>query len=327
MRKILCLICCLVLLAGCGKAPESARQTVFAMNTAMSITVYGDNCEEYAAAACAEINRLSHLWSATEEDSELYRLNSEKKLTVSAETAELIAFASEMNTKTNGALDITLYPVLREWGFTTGEYKIPDSERISVLLSEREAPIISGGEVTLSEKTELDFGAVAKGYAGDFLCELLRERGVSSALLDLGGNIQLIGSKPDGKPWKLGIKNPNGEGNIAVLSIEDCAVVTSGDYERYFVGDDGECYCHIIDPKTGAPARSGLSSVTVIGDEGKICDALSTALFVMGEKAAVEYWRENGDFEMLLVSSDGRLAATGGLVENLEAAAEIRVIE
>lgn len=162
----------------------------------------------------------------------------------------------------------------------------------------------------------LDLGAVGKGYAGDVIAELLRENGVTSALLDIGGNIQAIGSKTDGSDWRLGIRDPFGEGNVGVLSVSDKAVVTSGSYERYFIGEDGKQYGHIIDPSTGYPAESGLMSAAVIAKEGKLCDALSTSLFVMGLDKAADYWRGNKNFDMILITEDGEIYITEGIKDS-----------
>lgn len=173
---------------------------------------------------------------------------------------------------------------------------------------------------------------MGKGYAGELAAELLREAGVSSALLDLGGNIQAVGTRPDGTKWRIGLRNPYGEGTIGTLEIADCAVITSGNYERYFEGDDGQVYGHILNPDTGYPADSGLASVTVVTPEGKRGDALSTALFVMGEEGAKTYWQEHPDFDMILITEDGRILITEGIAENFSLAAsfsgmEIQTIE
>ena len=175
---------------------------------------------------------------------------------------------------------------------------------------------INGSELTVPDGMELDLGAVGKGYTADLVTEILRRHGVTSALISLGGNIQAIGSRPDGSDWRLGIRAPWESGNLGVLTVSDAAVVTSGGYENYFDDEQGNIYWHILDPSTGYPADSGLQSVTIVGREGKMCDALSTALFVMGAQSAEQYWRENGGFEMLLVTDSGEILITEGIAED-----------
>ena len=172
---------------------------------------------------------------------------------------------------------------------------------------------LDGNTVTIPENMQIDLGAVGKGYTGDLITEILQENDITSALLDLGGNIQTIGTKPYGTQWKLGLRSPFDEGSFATLNVTDCAVITSGGYERYFIGEDGETYWHILDPATGKPAHSGLISVTIVGEEGRLCDAFSTSLFVMGREKAENLWREREDFEMVLVTDDGKIYLTEGL--------------
>lgn len=296
---------------------EPAVRDFFAMNTSVSFTAYGDGAEEALAAAEERMGQLESLWSVTEEGSEIYRVNHSggEPVVLSRETADLAEFALEMAEETQGALEPTLYPVLEAWGFTTDEHRIPEETEIQELLSNTgyEKVRLDGETIRLPEGMELDLGAVGKGYAGDFICELLREQGITSALLDIGGNIQTIGTRPDGSDWRLGLRNPFGEGTVGVLTVSDCAVVTSGNYENYFVGEDGKTYGHILDPETGHPAESGLASVSIVTEEGKLGDALSTSLFVMGPEEAEAFWRENEDFEMIVITQDGEIIVTEGL--------------
>ncbi|MBQ8172241.1 MAG: FAD:protein FMN transferase [Oscillospiraceae bacterium] len=304
------------------------------MDTVMNVTVYGDNSEKLVQQAGNMLDNMSVLWSVTDENSEIYAINHSGGGTVdiSAETSELIRFALEMDGLTDGALDVTLYPVIKEWGFTTGEYKIPSEERLYQLLkyTGTQNVILAENSVTVAEGTEIDLGAVAKGYAGDKLYKYLTENGVTSALLDLGGNIHAIGVSPDGSPWRLGVRSPDGNGNVAVLEISDMAAVTSGGYERYFIGDDGKRYCHIIDPATGCPADSGLASATIVGRHGALCDALSTAVYVMGAEKAEALWRKIGGFDMILITDGGDMLITEGLKDVLSIAdafyGELKVI-
>ncbi len=319
-KTISLLLTGIIFLTSCGKPAydkEPQNKSFFAMDTYMSITAYGKNAETALNQAEKKVSELENLWSVTKENSEIYKINHNngENVSVSPETAELIDFSLEISEITGGALDCSIYPVLTEWGFTTNDYKIPTDEKLSELLEYTDYRKIrfDGENVQIPENMQIDLGAVGKGYTGDIVTEILKENGIESALLDLGGNIQTVGTKPDGTEWKIGLRSPFNEGSFATLEISDCAVITSGGYERYFTGDDGETYWHILDPKTGKPAHSGLISVTVIGSEGRLCDAFSTSLFVMGIEKATELWKKRDDFEMVLVTEDGKIYLTQGI--------------
>ncbi len=303
----------LLLPYGCAPA-QPLERTFFAMDTVMTLRLYEGGDENTLDQAEARVRELEAQWSVTEENSEICALNRGGRAELSPETAELLGAALGMCERTGGALDISTYPILRAWGFTTGEYAVPEEEEIAALL-----PMVDYTQVmqdgtcaSLPEGMEIDLGSVAKGYTGDALAALLKQGGAASALLDLGGNIQAVGSKPDGSPWRVAVRDPAGDGSVGVVEVVDQAVVTSGGYERYFE-EDGVRYWHIIDPATGWPARSGLASVTVVGESGLLCDGLSTALFVMGREGALEHWRQHRDFEAVLVSEDGSVTITAGL--------------
>lgn len=313
---------------------EAYSQSFFAMDTYMTFTVYDDNAEEARAAlrqAQGELEALEALWSVTEQGSDIYAVNHSggQTVTVDDQTAGLLSFALQMARKTGGALEPTLYPVLTAWGFTTDENRIPSADEISALLEKTgyDRVVTAGNRVTLPDGMMLDLGAVGKGYAGDLAGQCLKEQGIDSALLDIGGNIQAVGTKPDGSDWKLGLRSPFGEGIFGTLRISDQAVVTSGNYERYFIGEDGVRYGHIVDPETGYPVDNGLASVTVIADEGKLCDALSTALFVMGPEDAVEYWKKHQEgqpFDMIFVTEDREVYVTEQIKDRFNLQKEYR---
>ena len=304
------------LLTGCSGAPaqEPESATFFAMDTAMDFTVYGDAALLDEAETL--IGSLEEQVSVTDEHSDIYAIDHTGSGSLSGNAAELMAQALELCRRTNGELDLSVYPIVRAWGFTTGSYQVPDEETIQSLLPLVDYTQIqydaATGVVTLPEGMEIDLGSVAKGYAGQLAAQMLREHGVQSALLNLGGNVQTVGTKPGGSPWQIGIKDPQGEDAMMVLSVEDQAVVTSGGYERYFE-QDGQTYWHIMDPSTGHPADSGLISVTIVGDEGVVCDGLSTALFVMGLEKAADLWAQSGDFEAVFVTASGEVYITEGL--------------
>ena len=304
------------LLTGCSGAPaqEPETATFFAMDTAMDFTVYGDAALLDEAETL--IGSLEEQVSVTDEHSDIYAIDHTGSGSLSGNAAELMEQALELCRRTGGALDISVYPIVRAWGFTTGSYQVPDEETIQSLLPLVDYTQIqydaATGVVTLPEGMEIDLGSVAKGYAGQLAAQMLRNSGVESALLNLGGNVQTVGAKPDGSPWQIGIKDPQGEDAMMVLSVEDQAVVTSGGYERYFE-QDGQTYWHIMDPSTGHPADSGLLSVTIVGKQGIICDGLSTSLFVMGLEKAADLWAQSGDFEAVFVTASGEVYITEGL--------------
>lgn len=304
------------LLTGCSGAPAQGPETAtfFAMDTAMDFTVYGDAALLDEAETL--IGSLEEQVSVTDEHSDIYAIDHTGSGSLSGNAAELMEQALELCRRTGGALDISVYPIVQAWGFTTGSYQVPDEETIQSLLPLVDYTQIqydaATGVVTLPEGMEIDLGSVAKGYAGQLAAQMLREHGVQSALLNLGGNVQTVGTKPDGSPWQIGIKDPQGEDAMMVLSVEDQAVVTSGGYERYFE-QDGQTYWHIMDPSTGHPADSGLLSVTIVGKQGIICDGLSTSLFVMGLEKAADLWAQSCDFEAVFVTAPGEVYITEGL--------------
>lgn len=304
-------------LCGCSEA-KPVSETVFAMDTVMEFTAYGEGADDAVNLAVQAVRRLDGLLSATDPNSEVFALNSGETVELSPDTAVLLTKSLAISTLTGGAVDITIYPIVKAWGFTTSEYTIPQPSTISDLLEKvgYNKVVFDGNTrtVSLPEGMEIDFGAVAKGYASDVCVKEMTSTGVKSALINLGGNVCAIGTKTDGTPWNIAIKDPNNSDKyLGLLSVADKAVVTSGGYERYFTGDDGEVYWHIMDPSAGMPAKSGLISVTVICESGVYADGLSTALFVMGKERAIEFWREFGGFDAVLVSDDGQVYITSGI--------------
>ena len=318
MKRAAAMLALLTMLL-CGCAPAEAEVSFFAMDAVMALRAYGDAAPAALPAAEAEIERLDRLWSAASPDSELAAANAGggAPVPVSPETAALLADSLALSRETGGALSLTLRPLLQAWGFAGGEYRVPSEAELAELL-----PLVrddavqadeAAGTVSVPAGTELDLGAVGKGRAADRAAALLREAGVFSALLNLGGStIRVLGTKPDGSPWRVAVRDPlDGDAYAGVVEITDGAVSTSGGYERYFEAD-GEAYWHILDPKTGLPARSGLLSATVLSADAFTGDALSTALFVLGPEAAAACWRETGGFEYILLGEDGRIWLTEG---------------
>lgn len=313
-RPLLPCLLALVLLCGCAAAPQAQTASFFAMDTAMELTVYGG--ADLPGQVQALISDLEGQLSVTDPDSALYAVNASGSGTLTGRASTLMGQALDLCRRTDGALDLSIYPVVRAWGFTTGDYQVPDDAALADLTALVDYTRIdydpASGAVALPTGMEIDLGSVAKGCAGRDAAQLLRQAGVASALLNLGGNIQTVGSRPDGDPWQIGVKDPATGQPMMVLSIRDQAVVTSGGYERYFQ-QDGRTYWHIMDPDTGRPAENGLRSVTIVGDDGLVCDGLSTALFVMGLERAARFWAASDDFEAIFVTDDGTVYLTQGL--------------
>ena len=343
IRTVLCMVLCagglLCGVSGCSqngntsglKAVENvvekkngeATRNLFAMDTVMRVTANGTEAEDAVTAAVAEINRLDALFSVGNENSDIAKLNVEHMAVVSDDTFSLVQRSLQLYQDTDGALNITVYPLMEAWGFTTGEYRVPEQTEIDSLLQTMQIGEIRCDSqkktVILPEQTKIDLGAIAKGYTSARLMEIFEEYDISSAMVSLGGNIQVKGSKPDGTSWKVAVEDPFSDSENAyagILSVADKAVVTSGTYERYFE-KDGKRYHHILDPATGYPAEKGLASVTIVSDDGTLADALSTALFVMGKEKAVAYWKAHAkEFDMILIEDDGTISVSEG-IENV----------
>ena len=308
---------------GCQVEDVEEESRIFAMDTVMTLTYHGQDREsgrEALEEGVAEVYELEDLLSATAPDSEISALNEEGQAHLSPDTAQLLSAALALCALTGGALDITAYPAVEAWGFTTGEYRVPNQAELEELGDHIDYTRVSLDQesASLPDGMKLDLGAVAKGYTADRLAKLAQERDITSALLDLGqSTILALGAKPDGSPWRIGIQDPQGEGYLGVLELEGQAMGTSGGYQRYFERD-GVRYWHIIDPATAAPARSGLLSVTVVSPSGLACDGLSTALFVMGLERGTQFWRDHPEleFEALFILEDGSLALTSGLKDS-----------
>ena len=307
-----------LLLSGCAQTRETSS-TIFAMNTVMELTAYGDSGQQVLDQATERIYQLEHLLSVTDENSDISAINHGEGawVPVSQETFQLLSLALSYGRETQGALDITASSAVHAWGFTTGEYRVPGPEELAELAARIDYTQVEldpeGCRVRLPQGMQLDLGSIAKGWASDLLAELA---GGEPAIFNLGGNVRTAGDKPDGSPWRIGIQTPEAgsSGYLGVLELTGSqAVITSGGYERYFTDDDGTIYWHIMDPSTGTPAQSGLISVTIIGPCGLRCDGLSTALFVMGREKAAAHWAAHQDYEAVLVDESGTIWLTPGL--------------
>lgn len=323
--KIIALLLCvsmLLPLSACGKE-KLVEQQIFAMDTLMDLKAYGKNAETALNDAIGVINGLNALLDPELESSKVYAINHAQgdTVVVNGQIAKMIQTAQTVSQQTDGALDLTVYPLMQAWGFIDGNYRIPDDETIEALLAKVDMSSVAltalsdDGSylVSVPAGAALSFGAVAKGCASNYAINAMRAAGVTSGVISLGGNVQTLGTKPDGSDWNVAIQDPNDTGDyIGYVSVGETAVITSGSYQRNFT-EGGKLYHHILDPATGAPAETKLQSVTIVCSDGILADCLSTAMFVLGEADALSYWRTYGGFEMILVTTDGRVVLTEGL--------------
>jgi thiamine biosynthesis lipoprotein len=302
------------------------------MDTVMIFTAYGEKSTHAALAAEDRVQELDELWSRTKEDSEISRLNSapaETPVELSEVTAQALEAALRWSDLTGGAFDCTLAPVSSAWGFTEDSFRVPSQAELQELLTYvgSDKVHLEGNRASHAEGTQVDLGGIAKGITSDIVADIFEENGVPRGTVSLGGNVYVCGDRVDGEPWRVAIQDPRqpetANAYACVLNLMDAFAVTSGGYERYFE-ENGKTYHHILDPSTGYPAESGLLSVTVVAQRqagagtGAMCDALSTALFVMGEEQALDFWRSSeADFELVLVTEDGRVVVTDGLADRL----------
>ena len=320
--KLLTLTLLLSALTGCGsKEPEKTEKQIFAMDTVMTLTAYGEAAGPALDAAAAQINETARLLDPEQEGSLVWTLNHSGG--AQTEIPELLYHmldtAGTVYARSGGALDLSVYPVVRTWGFIDQAYRVPSPDEIAAAMEGVDYAAVTFEQTgdtcfaAVPDGMEISFGSVAKGAMSDAVVDTLRENGVTSAVISLGGNVQTLGLRPDGSDWTVAVQDPHDTGTfLGTIAVGETAVVTSGSYQRYFE-ENGVMYHHIIDPATGYPADSGLLSATVVCPDGAMADCLSTAMFVLGEDGALDYWRTWGGFELLLVTTDGRVVLTDGL--------------
>ncbi|MBM7582529.1 thiamine biosynthesis lipoprotein [Caldicoprobacter guelmensis] len=325
-RAMLAILLLCVTLQGCTKVEtlKEYRKDIFALNTWVNIRLYaGKDGPTILDKAVKRIEEIENRMSVTIPDSDVSRINSnagKQPVKVHDDTFEVIKKALEYAELSNGAFDITIYPIVKLWGITSEHPRVPTEAEIKDKLK-----FVNYKDVVLNEDQKtvylekegmgIDLGAIAKGYAADEVARILREQGVTHALINMGGNVVALGGKPDGRPWRVGVRNPRSENmqsHITIIEIMDGSVVSSGDYERYFE-QGGKRYHHIFDPSTGYPANSGLMATTVVAPKSIDADALSTTVFIMGAEKGLQLVDKLEGIEALAVTFDKKIYASEGL--------------
>lgn len=326
--KLICaLLCALMILplSGCGETRLNQKE-VYAMDTVMTLSAYGNNGPKGLTAAESVILSLDAMLDPEVETSTAYAINHAQgsSTVVNGPVAEMIATAHTVYKQSDGALDLTLYPLIKRWGFVDGKYYVPTGEEIAQDLSRlcfnqlvlTSFPSSGSYAVSIPSYGEMSFAAAAKGCAADNAIEAMRLAGVTSGIISLGGNVQTLGLKPDGTEWNVAVQDPNNPSSyLGVVNVGETAVVTSGIYQRNFTDARGKTYHHLINPASGTPVTNSLQSATIICEDGTMADCLSTAAMIMGESKAINYWRVYGGFEMILVTKENKIICTKGLIE------------
>lgn len=350
---ILCtvLVCPILLFTGCqnttGTSTATEKEPIsissIKLNTAIQITIYDSQDKSLLDDCLALCDRYELIFSRTNENSELYKLNHRKDTSdkdpnadgqtipypisgtadtwhISEDLASLLSQGLSITRESDGAFDIAIAPLTSLWDFTAEDPKVPDDAAIQKVLPlcSSDGVTIDGQDITLpSDDIQFDVGAIAKGYIADRLKDFLVKKGVNSAIINLGGNVLCIGSKPDGTPFKVGIQKPFADRNEteAVMDITGKSVVSSGIYERCFK-QGGKLYHHILNPQTGYPYENGLISVTIISDQSVDGDALSTTCFALGLEDGLKFAEKKG-VQAVFITEDYELHYTDGFQDEI----------
>lgn len=298
------------------------------MDTAIELrfeTVAGTKGDQIADKVYSEIGRLEKLFSRSLPDSDVSRLNAQAGLNPVSVNPDVLFVAEQAvyyGEISGGAFDPTIAPLIDLWGFLGQEYRLPEKEEIKEVISLVDYRMLivdsERNELYLPDQSmALELGGIAKGYIVDRALAILKEAGIKTAFVNAGGDIGLIGSRPDGTPWRIGVRHPRDQNKvIAVLQSKDGAVVTSGDYERSFEAG-GESYHHILDPKSGMPAAL-LASVTIVAETAIAADALSTTVFVLGPDEGLALIERLPGVEGVLITPDLEIIISSGLFDLIE---------
>ena len=295
------------------------------LGTVCEIKIYDKPTNIAFEAAFQRIDEIEQQMSRIIYESDLSRINRNAGLmetTVPEDTFNVIKEAIEIAAISDGAFDPSIGPLVLAWGIGTDNARVPPQDEILHLL-----PLINYKDIRMNTKLStvfleksgmiLDLGGIAKGYAADEVRKVLLNQEVESAIINLGGNILTIGTKPDGSLWKIGIQDPDPAEDrgdyVMILSIQDTAIVTSGPYERFFtVGDT--TYHHIIDTKTGYPVKSDLESISIISGDSFVADALSTAVYILGLEAGMKLIEKIDSIEAVAITYNQQIVLSSGFL-------------
>lgn len=296
---------------------DYSEQKLF-FDTIITINIYDTNDKAVMEDCLALCDNYENMLSKTVEGSDIWNVNhaNGEWIEVSQDTAELLQESVRYSELTDGMFDVTIAPLTQVWHVNDNDGEIPSQNEIEEAKSHVNYQLleIDGNRVRLQDtKAQIDLGGIAKGFIADKLEELMLSHGIKSAMIDLGGNIKVIGSKKNGNAWNVGIQKPFADRNTVIgsVKVKDKTVVSSGIYERYFEYD-GKIYHHIIDKTTGAPSESDLEAVTIIGDSSTMADALSTSCVLLGSEKGMELIENIDGIEAVFIKRDGSVIESKG---------------
>jgi thiamine biosynthesis lipoprotein len=290
------------------------KRTQILLGTVVEIQVSDEDeqvAEKAISQAFEEVKRIDDLFTTYKEESPVWKINnnSDTLIKVDDEIYNLLVLCDSVTRLSDGCFDVSLDNLTKAWGFYTDNPLLPTKAAIDSALNSsgwNNIQLKENQTIIRRKNVGLNFGAIAKGYAVDKAIDVLKKSGIKKALVNAGGEIKVIGND-----WKVGIQHPRDErGIVAVVKLNDMTVATSGDYEQYFE-QDGIRYHHIIDPKTGYPAR-GLQSVTVINESNTFADALATAVFVMGKEKGMRLIENLNNTEAMIIDEEGKIFYSSG---------------
>lgn len=309
-------------LVGCNKELEPISKDTYMMGTIIQMKVYGKNANKALNSALERISDIENKMSVNISSSDITKINNnsgKESVIVNEDTYIVLEKAVEYSKLTEGAFDATIEPIVKLWGIGTENETVPSQKEISEalnLVNYKDIEITkSNNSIKLKREGQaIDLGGIAKGYAADEINNILTRNDISSAVISLGGNIFVKGHKPSGDLWKIGVQNPldtRGE-YIGIVSAADKSIVSSGNYERYFV-KDGKRYHHIFDPKTGYPSEKGVIGTTIISDKSLDGDVLSTSVYVLGLEKGIKLIENLEGIEAIFITEDKKVYTTSGL--------------
>lgn len=325
MKKAVTLILLLSILvtASCMRKTEPVKGSQFLLDTVVEITLYDkeDTARKIIDELFNEIENMERKYSRHISGSEIAQVNENpgKQVKVSGDTLDMVKKSLEFSSLSDGLFDITIGPLVDLWDINGENPRVPGQAEIDSAVQKIDYRRVSvdSDNSTLTIQDEgmsIDVGAIAKGYITDRLVSILREKNVNHALLNLGGNLYMHGNKPDGSDWNVGIRNPYGlQGDyIAIVSVKDMSIVTSGIYERYFEAD-GKRYHHILNPKTGYPEDNNIASVSILSPSSAAADGLSTTVFLLGLENGLALVENIDGTDAVIVTTDRKVYVTSGI--------------